>query len=126
MPDGRWLDLEAARRLLSVTDPGSAHNDALFRAPVTSLEMHLAAGRRVEALRSLVEPFLERPDLLPPGDDPDADDDLALDARDLRFGPPILRPTSFRDFYAFEGHVRTMWARRGQEIPEAWYRLPIF
>ena len=42
------------------------------------------------------------------------------------FGPPILRPPSLRDFYAFEGHVRTMWERRGGEIPEAWYRLPIF
>ena len=43
-----------------------------------------------------------------------------------RFGPPILRPPSFRDFYAFERHVRTMWERRGGEVPEAWYRLPIF
>ena len=33
---------------------------------------------------------------------------------------------SFRDFYAFERHVGTMWERRGGEIPEAWYRLPIF
>jgi len=31
-----------------------------------------------------------------------------------------------RDFYAFEGHVRAMWERRGGEVPEAWYRLPIF
>ena len=49
-----------------------------------------------------------------------------LDAADLVFGPPILRPPSLRDFYAFEGHVRTMWERRGGEVPEAWYRLPIF
>src|SRR5205085_5778267 len=48
------------------------------------------------------------------------------DAGDLLFGPPILRPPSLRDFYAFEGHVRTMWQRRGGEVPEAWYRLPIF
>ncbi|MDQ2966279.1 MAG: fumarylacetoacetate hydrolase family protein, partial [Chloroflexota bacterium] len=26
----------------------------------------------------------------------------------------------------FERHVRTMWERRGGEVPEAWYRLPIF
>ena len=31
--------------------------------------------------------------------------------------PPILRPPSFRDFYAFEQHVATMWERRGGEIP---------
>ena len=45
---------------------------------------------------------------------------------DLAFGPPVLRPPSLRDFYAFERHVGTMWARRGGEIPEAWFRLPIF
>jgi fumarylacetoacetate (FAA) hydrolase len=56
----------------------------------------------------------------------DADDDAVLDAGDLVFGPPVLRPPSLRDFYAFEGHVRTMWERRGGEVPEAWYRLPIF
>jgi fumarylacetoacetate (FAA) hydrolase len=49
-----------------------------------------------------------------------------LQDRDLVFGPPILRPPAFRDFYVFERHVRTMWERRGGEIPEAWYRLPIF
>ena len=37
--------------------------------------------------------------------------------------PPVA---SVRDFYAFEGHVRTMWERRGGTVPEAWYRLPIF
>ncbi len=47
-------------------------------------------------------------------------------AADAGFGPPILRPASLRDFYAFEGHVATMWARRGNPVPEAWYRLPIF
>ncbi|MGH2380549.1 MAG: fumarylacetoacetate hydrolase family protein, partial [Candidatus Limnocylindria bacterium] len=33
---------------------------------------------------------------------------------------------SLRDFYAFERHVGTMWKRRDMEIPEAWYRMPIF
>src|SRR5439155_1605771 len=55
------------------------------------------------------------------------DDDAAvLGSGDRRFGPPILRPPSLRDFYAFEQHVATVWARRGGEVPEAWYRLPIF
>ena len=49
-----------------------------------------------------------------------------MDASVLRFGPPILAPPTFRDFYAFEQHVGTMWKRRDMEIPEAWYRLPIF
>ena len=54
------------------------------------------------------------------------EDEAVLDGAHLAFGPPILRPPSLRDFYAFERHVGTMWARRGGEIPEAWFRLPIF
>jgi fumarylacetoacetate (FAA) hydrolase len=83
---------------------------------VTNLDDHLARGLRVEALRAFVEGFTARPD----------DDDAILEASELAFGPPVLRPPSVRDFYAFEGHVRTMWERRGGEIPEAWYRLPVF
>jgi fumarylacetoacetate (FAA) hydrolase len=115
---GRWIDLEVARRRAVAADRNLAHDRVLHRQPVTTLDDHLARGLRVEALTELVEGFAPR-------DDPD-DDDAILDAADLRFGPPILRPPSLRDFYAYEGHVRTMWERRGGEVPETWYRLPIF
>jgi fumarylacetoacetate (FAA) hydrolase len=90
----------------------------LFRQPVTTLDDHLARGLRVATLVDLVEGFVPRGD--------PAEDDALLVVDDLRFGPPILDPPSFRDFYAFERHVRTMWERRGGEIPEAWFRLPVF
>ena len=96
--------------------PALAHDAVLHRQPVTTLDDHLARGLRVEALRDLVDGFEPR----------DSDDSAVLAADGLDFGPPILRPPSLRDFYAFEGHVRTMWERRGGEVPEAWYRLPIF
>ena len=112
----RWLDLEVARRRLAREDPRLEHNQPLFRRPVTTLDDHLTAGGRVAHLAALVEPW----------PNPTEDDDTVLEARDLRFGPPILRPPSLRDFYAFEGHVRTMWERRGQHVPEAWFRLPTF
>jgi 2-keto-4-pentenoate hydratase/2-oxohepta-3-ene-1,7-dioic acid hydratase in catechol pathway len=115
-PPTRWVDLEVARRRLAAADPGRAHNSVLFRSPITTLDDHLAAGLRVEALASLVDGFEPRGE----------DDDAVLDGVELRFGPPVLRPPSFRDFYAFERHVKTMWERRGGEVPETWYRLPIF
>jgi fumarylacetoacetate (FAA) hydrolase len=114
----RWLDLEVARRRAVAGDPGLAHNEPVFRRPLTTLDDHLAAGLRVEALRAIVERFESR-------GDPDDDDALLADEA-IAFGPPILRPPSLRDFYAFERHVGTMWARRGGDIPEAWFRLPIF
>jgi fumarylacetoacetate (FAA) hydrolase len=109
--DGRqWLDLEDARRALVAREPARAHNSVLFRQPVSTLDAHLANGLRVDALADLLA----------------AEADEAMDASALAFGPPILQPPTFRDFYAFEQHVGTMWKRRDMEIPEAWYRLPIF
>jgi fumarylacetoacetate (FAA) hydrolase len=118
MPPTEWLDLEIARRRAVAADARLAHNSALHRAPLSTLDDHLAAGSRVVVLAELVDGFVRRGD--------GEDDDAVLPAADLRFGPPVLRPPSVRDFYAFEGHVRTMWERRGGEVPEAWYRLPIF
>jgi fumarylacetoacetate (FAA) hydrolase len=115
-----WLDLELARRRLAAADPSRAHNAVLFRQPIGSLDVLLERGLRIEALAELVEGFEAT------GGPRDADDDAVLETRDLAFGPPVLRPPAVRDFYAFERHVRTMWERRGGEIPEAWYRLPIF
>lgn len=112
----RWVDLEVARRRAAAADATLAHDRVLFRQPVTTLDDHLARGLRVEALGELVDGFTPR----------EPDDDAVADAADLRFGPPILRPPSLRDFYAFERHVATVWARRGGEVPEAWYRLPVF
>ena len=112
-PPERWLDLEGARRALTAADPRLAHNSALFRQPLTTLDDLLARGLRVAALGEIVEGSAKA-------------DEAGLAAVDLRFGPPILEPPSLRDFYAFEGHVRTMWERRGGTVPEAWYRIPIF
>jgi fumarylacetoacetate (FAA) hydrolase len=112
----RWLDLEPARRRAVASRPALAHDSPLYRQPVTTLDAHLDRALRVAALADLVESFAPRSD----------EDEAVLEGGDLMFGPPVLRPPSLRDFYAFEGHVRTMWERRGGEVPEAWYRLPIF
>jgi fumarylacetoacetate (FAA) hydrolase len=107
----KWLDLEPIRRSQVQADPRLAHNSALHRQPLTTLDALLARGLRVDALGELVDA---------------ADVEGAMDSADLKFGPPILQPPSLRDFYAFEGHVKTMWERRGGTVPEAWYRIPIF
>jgi fumarylacetoacetate (FAA) hydrolase len=40
--------------------------------------------------------------------------------------PPVLRPPSVRDFYAFEQHVRNAREARGFEVPPEWYEEPVF
>ena len=39
---------------------------------------------------------------------------------------PIPVPPSIRDFFAFEQHVATTRARRGESVPEFWYEAPVF
>lgn len=114
-----WLDLETVRRRAIRSNRTLEHDRVLFRQPIATLDDHFARGLRIEALGELVDAFGSAA--------ADAeDDDALLHTADLTFGPPVLRPPTFRDFYAFEGHVAPMWRRRDQDVPEAWYRLPIF
>ncbi|HEY6538411.1 MAG TPA: fumarylacetoacetate hydrolase family protein [Candidatus Dormibacteraeota bacterium] len=39
---------------------------------------------------------------------------------------PLLRPPLLRDFYAFEEHVAAGARRRGEPVPEPWYRRPVY
>jgi len=116
LADGSWLDLEPARRRAIARLPTREHDSTLFRQPITTLDDGLRRGLRVAAFGEVVERF-ERVD---------EDDPAILESDELRFGPPVLAPPSFRDGYGFEQHVGMMWKRRGQEIPEAWYRLAVF
>ena len=50
-------------------------------------------------------------------------DSLALD--EVTFHSPI-QPATLRDFYAFETHVKTANRNRGQDVPENWYKFPVF
>jgi fumarylacetoacetate (FAA) hydrolase len=45
---------------------------------------------------------------------------------EVRLIAPVPRPPSFRDFYAFERHVKAARAQRGLEIAPEWYRVPVF
>lgn len=47
-------------------------------------------------------------------------------AQVVRWLPPVPDPRTFRDFYAFEQHVKAARARRGQEMIPAWYQMPVF
>lgn len=49
-----------------------------------------------------------------------------LKLESLLLGPPIPRPRSFRDFYAFEEHVKTARSRRGLAMIPEWYDFPVF
>lgn len=57
--------------------------------------------------------------------------DLSFDLRDIKdhevtLGCPIDKINCYRDFYAHEKHVKTGFAKRGEEIPPAWYEMPAY
>ena len=45
---------------------------------------------------------------------------------DIQFLAPIPNPNSFRDFYAFEQHVRSARKLRGLDMHPDWFKIPIF
>lgn len=59
------------------------------------------------------------------GAEPDAArPEVAVDA--VRLLAPVRRPPSIRDFSAFEQHIATVRAARGEEVPPEWYEAPVF
>jgi len=52
--------------------------------------------------------------------------DKDIKRQNAYFLPPVKAPRAFRDFYAFEQHVKTARAKRGLEVPPAWYEAPAF
>ena len=49
----------------------------------------------------------------------------SLSLNEVTFHSPI-HPATLRDFYAFETHVKTANRNRGQDVPENWYKFPVF
>ncbi len=55
------------------------------------------------------------------------DGEGGVDPKAAFFGPCVLRPSQYMDFYAFEQHVMTMRKQRGLDfiVPE-WYEIPAY
>jgi 2-keto-4-pentenoate hydratase/2-oxohepta-3-ene-1,7-dioic acid hydratase in catechol pathway len=44
----------------------------------------------------------------------------------VRLRAPLPRPSSLRDFFAFEEHVKSGFAKRGEPMPREWYQIPVY
>jgi 2-keto-4-pentenoate hydratase/2-oxohepta-3-ene-1,7-dioic acid hydratase in catechol pathway len=54
---------------------------------------------------------------------------LAFDLRDdksVNLTKPLDSIHCYRDFFAHEKHVKVGFEKRGEQIPEAWYELPVY
>ncbi|MGZ4111651.1 MAG: fumarylacetoacetate hydrolase family protein, partial [Tumebacillaceae bacterium] len=50
----------------------------------------------------------------------------AIPLAEAKLVAPLPQPRSFRDFYAFEEHVKTARGRRGLDMVPEWYDFPVF
>jgi|TARA_B100000315_G_scaffold210472_1_gene206772 fumarylacetoacetate (FAA) hydrolase len=51
---------------------------------------------------------------------------VAVRESEIRFLPPVPEPPTFRDFYAFEQHVKAARKSRGLDMHPTWYEIPVF
>ncbi len=51
---------------------------------------------------------------------------LVFAGNTVRLLSPLPTPTSLRDFYVFEQHVKTGFAKRGEPMPQEWYDMPVY
>ena len=54
------------------------------------------------------------------------EDSIAFELSEIQFQSPVPVPNSFRDFYAFEQHVKSARKLRNLEVVKEWYDFPVF
>ena len=88
----------------ATSQPALVKEDRVYTLPYPDILAVMAAGTQKAASKA-------------------SKDSFALD--EVKFHSPI-HPTTLRDGYAFEQHVKTANKNRGREVPEEWYQFPVF
>ncbi|MEM0165687.1 MAG: fumarylacetoacetate hydrolase family protein, partial [Saccharolobus sp.] len=52
--------------------------------------------------------------------------ELTYKLEEVKLKAPLQRANVLRDFLAFRGHVEATYRRRGQSIPEEWFKIPVY
>ena len=84
---------------------GEITSQGFAKATLESLEKEIKAGRT------------------PKGPN---DETLLYKPSEVRLRAPLPHPSSMRDFYAFEQHVKKGFEKRGEPMPQEWYEMPVY
>lgn len=90
--------------MLEFLEGGSTASEHAARA-VTALEAALGTGPR------------------PAGRN---EETLIYAPEEVTLAAPLPNPTSLRDFFGFEEHVRAGFEKRGEPMPREWYEMPVY
>lgn len=99
-------------KVVDLTDRAAKHHDIRSAEYAGILTASVAAGEEWAALRKEIAGLSLKDGVAP---------------ESVFFGPCVLRPSQYLDFYAFEQHVMTMRKQRGFDfiVPE-WYEIPAY
>ena len=102
--------------------PGRIDGDRIVRLGAPDLIAVLAGGSQAGGSQASDGPAV------PVGDGPAVPvaEGPAVPVGDAELLPPVPRPPSVRDFFAFEAHVAAARAGRGAPVPAEWYEFPAF
>src|SRR5512133_122 len=98
------MKLATVSTLRASSQPALVVEDRVYTLPYPDMQTVIAVGAQVAARRA-------------------SKDSLSIE--DVQFHSPV-HPMTLRDFYAFETHVKTANRNRGQDVPENWYKFPVF
>jgi 2-keto-4-pentenoate hydratase/2-oxohepta-3-ene-1,7-dioic acid hydratase in catechol pathway len=84
----------------------------------------VSAGKLPDNMLSFLEKQEEYMELIDTVAEPGPQGVYALS--EIEILAPLPNPRSFRDFYAFEQHVKTARHNRGLEMIPEWYEIPVF
>lgn len=92
----------------STISPGLLTDEGIFPLPFNSMLDLIKSGEKgLDIIRGLPKEKL-------------------LPIKEVHLHSPIPRPPTLRDFYAFEQHVKTANQNRGRNVPDNWYKFPVF
>jgi 2-keto-4-pentenoate hydratase/2-oxohepta-3-ene-1,7-dioic acid hydratase in catechol pathway len=114
------LNFAFERMLQSQGDPQPAKL-AAARVPSRMLDFLDAGERALEDACRALSFLAERGEIR--GTD---NQTLLYQHNEVKLLPPLPNPRSIRDFYAFEGHVKRGFEKRGEPMPREWYEMPVY
>jgi fumarylacetoacetate (FAA) hydrolase len=127
---GLVIDFEAAALLAFEEDEGRRWDVLSLLAAEDGLA---AADEVIEAVFSQIGDDLEDALADPMGDVEGLAGALSIGGAEMllplsrvKLHAPLPRPTSLRDFYAFEQHVTKAYRAANRHVPPEWYDIPVF
>ncbi len=90
------------------------------------LDLNLASGGKIpsqmlafleggESVLALAQKIIQKPQ-----------SSALLDFKAIKLKAPLPRPSSLKDFFAFEDHAKMGAKRRGHDLPPEWYEIPAY